>query len=314
MVNPLWSLVIKAIFGISSSQASLESKLEAAWKKDAARKRAQRALWTDTDRKRDSNHRRALRKMWTDADRKRDSNRRRALRKMWTDADRKKEANCKKARRALWTDADRANEAAQKRRWRAEQHAKKLHSEMSSCSQKKIQVPVKEMWRSRLRAQTTSPALNRVCLADSWTSCPPEDNCQLCKTKFKPLEKNQISTNVSKIHGKGLFLRTAKAIEANTVIALVTGKWKKKDPKNANRYTIQVRNAYLEPHKPVRFVNHCCEPNSRFEKWGYGDDKKEKLALVSETCLEPNQEITVNYNDFRRFIGTCNCAACRQNE
>lgn len=155
-----------------------------------------------------------------------------------------------------------------------------------------------------------------LCLAEEWTKCPPDYNCKPCETKFKPLPKNQIMTKKSNIHGTGVFLKTSKAIKADTVIALVTGNLKKRSHHNKTTHTIEVNNTYLEPQAPVKFVNHCCLPNSRFQKFGYDNGKKEKLALVSDIVIEPNQEITVNYNDCSRFIGTskCECGKCQQNK
>jgi hypothetical protein len=148
-------------------------------------------------------------------------------------------------------------------------------------------------------------------LSEDWISCPPDANCQACLSKFKPLDDNQILTKDSKIDGTGLFLQTRKAIKANTVIALVKGPRRKKDPEKATPYTIEVGKHYVELVRPVKFLNHSCRPNCRFQKWCSGEGEKEEVAIVSNKCINPKEELTVQYcNGPFRFIASCNCDVC----
>jgi SET domain-containing protein len=147
-------------------------------------------------------------------------------------------------------------------------------------------------------------------LADNWISCPPEEKCQACVSKFKPLKDSQVVIKASKIHGKGLFLR--KAVKADTVIALVKGRRSQKDPKNATPYTMEIGNRYVQLDPPVMFINQSCRPNCRFEKWCSGDEDKEEVAIVSDTCIKPNKELTIQYCSGKPFpyIDKCTCDIC----
>jgi hypothetical protein len=158
------------------------------------------------------------------------------------------------------------------------------------------------------------PATASLCLAHAWTKCSPEDNCQVCRTKFTPVHVDHIQTKTSGIHGLGLFLQSPNAIEEDTVVMLVKGKTFRKDPNKATSFTIQVGNAYVEPSAPARFVNHCCQPNARFQKWSAAYGEQEHVAIVSNTRLSPGEEITVSYNNPNNFVDVCKCGvvACRK--
>jgi hypothetical protein len=158
------------------------------------------------------------------------------------------------------------------------------------------------------------PVAASSCWADAWTLCSPEDNCQVCPTKFKPLPKDHITTKTSGIHGRGLYVKTPKGIKKDTVIVLVKGKWFKKGDNKATAFTIQVGSVYVEPTGPVRFVNHCCCPNSRFQKWSDANGEQEHVAIVSNTHLNPGEEVTVSYNNRNNFVDACKCGvvACRK--
>jgi SET domain-containing protein len=149
-------------------------------------------------------------------------------------------------------------------------------------------------------------------LAEDWISCLPEENCQACVSKFKPLDDSQIVIKASKIHGQGLFLQTLEAVKANTLIALVKGRRSQKDPKNATRYSIEVGGRYLQPEPPVKFINHSCQPNCRFQKWCSGEGEKEEVAIVSDKCINPKEELTVQYCSGKRRLDLdkCNCDIC----
>jgi hypothetical protein len=54
-------------------------------------------------------------------------------------------------------------------------------------------------------------------------------------------------------------------------------------------------NVYIEPCGWAKFVNQYNKPNSRIEKWSYGD--KENIAIVALQRIEFNKEITVDYRD-----------------
>ena len=152
------------------------------------------------------------------------------------------------------------------------------------------------------------------CLAHAWTKCSPEDNCQVCRTKFNPVRVDHISTKTLGIHGRGLFLQTPNTIEEDTVIMFVKGKTLRKDPNSAMTFTIQIGNAHVDPSAPARFVNHSCQPNSRFQKWSYAFGEQEHVTIVSNTRLSPGEEITVSYNNPNNFVDVCKCGvvACRK--
>lgn len=154
---------------------------------------------------------------------------------------------------------------------------------------------------------STSP-----CLAEDWIPCPSEANCKACLKKFKPLDGKQIVIQKSKIHKKGLFLHTHKAIKADTVIALVKGRRCLKDPKTRTPYTILVDKSYVEMIRPVKYINHSCQPNSRFQKWCSGDKEKAGVAVVSNRCIESNEEVTIKYGGERSShpITDCKCGNC----
>ena len=170
----------------------------------------------------------------------------------------------------------------------------------------------KEALKTRPKKKTLWAPATQSCLAHLWVSCQPKENCKSCKKKFKPLPQEKITKKDSKINGKGLFLKTSKPIKEDTVIAHIRGSRSGKDGMQATAYTIQVGSDYIEPRGKVKFVNHSCAPNSRFQKWSY-DDGRENIAIVSNTCLKGDEEVTVSYNDSKRFkYDPCNCDACRK--
>ena len=52
---------------------------------------------------------------------------------------------------------------------------------------------------------------------------------------------------------------------------------------------------YIKPDGWAKFVNQCNQPNSRIQKWNYGE--KENLAIVALRWIEYNEEITIDYRD-----------------
>ena len=147
------------------------------------------------------------------------------------------------------------------------------------------------------------------CQAEHWAACLLEDNCSVCKKKFKPLPDNQLTTRTSNIHGTGIFLKAHRPIQKNKVMTLM--KRRKSRRRKHSTKTILIDKHYIEPTGPAKFVNHCCKPNSKFLKMT-DPDEKERVAIMAERKLNKNEEVTVNYNDNCFDKEPCKCNECQK--
>jgi hypothetical protein len=116
------------------------------------------------------------------------------------------------------------------------------------------------------------------------------------------------------IHKEGLFLDAPNPIVKDTLIAIFSGARHAKHPNHATEYTIQLGVAYIEPTSAARYVNHCCRPNAKFQKWCDKEGNNKQVGIVATTCIMPGEEITVTYNNPNQFGGACRCGgfACRK--
>ena len=113
---------------------------------------------------------------------------------------------------------------------------------------------------------------------------------------------------MSPIAGYGLF--AVKTIPPNYFLMEYTGKRIQKIPYNQS-YVAKLGNVYVNAKHSDgnhKYVNHCCEPNSKFIKWA---DKNsiERLSIVSQETIRKGSEITVHYGS-EFMIEKCNCFKC----
>lgn len=142
--------------------------------------------------------------------------------------------------------------------------------------------------------------LSPICEAGVWKACGRQSKCETCKTKFKPLRKNQVGIEESPIDGLGLFLKALRGIEKGRVIIVVEGRRRRKRMWTRYSYGLNAK-VYIEPCHFAKFVNQSNKPNARIQKWNCGD--KEGLVIVAIKQIEYKEEITIDYRDETRRYG-----------
>lgn len=114
-------------------------------------------------------------------------------------------------------------------------------------------------------------------------------------------------------HGMGLF--AAKRFRPGQAIGEITGELLD-DPNYGSNYCIDLGDDYsLEPGEPFRFLNHCCEPNSKlYLVYEDGDPiEKRKVILEALRNIQPGTELTIDYEWPADSAIKCGCEAdnCR---
>ncbi|HVX15637.1 MAG TPA: SET domain-containing protein-lysine N-methyltransferase [Pirellulales bacterium] len=90
------------------------------------------------------------------------------------------------------------------------------------------------------------------------------------------------------------------------------------EPDYSSRYCYSMGDdRSLEPDAPFKFLNHSCEPNSRFEwfdiKTRDGTSADRRVFVLAQEVIRPSAEITVDYRWPAPMAIRCRCGApsCR---
>jgi hypothetical protein len=128
-----------------------------------------------------------------------------------------------------------------------------------------------------------------VCGAMYWVKCTSP--CGTCVTAFRHIDKRDLFSAKSGIHGTGLF--TKVPIAKGTMITQFHGRtFQCRD--TADHFVMQLQGMWISPIGKHRFVNHSCEPNAVFQKWTYGKGK-EVVSIVALEDIADGAEVCVSY-------------------
>jgi len=113
--------------------------------------------------------------------------------------------------------------------------------------------------------------------------------------------------------GNGVFAR--RRLKAEIVVGEILGEHLADHPEDSSYVMELPSGQLLEPAAPLRFMNHCCDPNCEIFYWeaDEGEVQEERLWLQTIRPIEAGQEILIDYSWPADAAIPCRCGAanCR---
>lgn len=111
--------------------------------------------------------------------------------------------------------------------------------------------------------------------------------------------------------GKGVF--AVRAYPATAIVGQITGRLME-DPLHGSEYSFEFdEGLQLEPDAPFRYVNHSCDPNCEFDLLEEppldGRPSQCHLYLIALRDIQPDEQITINYNWTAECAIPCECGS-----
>lgn len=135
---------------------------------------------------------------------------------------------------------------------------------------------------------------------DDETTTPQGHEYVWIKPSYRGL--NGIRVKKSSIHGKGVFAN--QPYSSGSEIGHFCGY----EVESSTRHSLMLEARHIEGTGPLRFLNHCCDPNCHFQG----------RTLVTKREVKAGEELTINYLEletppFRHpFKCNCKCRKCRK--
>ena len=126
------------------------------------------------------------------------------------------------------------------------------------------------------------------------------------------IKSHLVEVRNSGIHGYGIF--AIEDIAPGELLLIIEGEVISKDEalrrelEEGNVYIFYNGNSFIDTLKTekIKFINHCCEPNSEVQ-----DRSSSSLKLVSLRPILKGEEITIDYG-FEEIYEQCNCVVCTE--